>query len=342
MSIEPLNSVLRDYDRQQIYVLADSNLRDILVVRQLVDVCCNDLDRCLYISCTESDKTLDTVQRIWDFLLNHQATRRSLLVCIGGGIVTDLGGFAASTFRRGMPYLNIPTTLLGMADAAIGGKTGCNYGGLKNAIGVIREAVDTLIFPELLATLTPEDLLSGYAELVKTALLNNETELAAVIESMEWPENHKRLGDLILHAVRFKQNIVAQDPEEKGLRKQLNLGHTVGHALEEAGIAQGKPIRHGYAVMQGLVAELYLSVIKLNLDKSVLRRISHLMIDQYGKIGWSCKDYPQLVTLMHKDKKNEQADCINFTLLRAVGEPVINQTATQAEIEEALEYLFTL
>ncbi len=342
MSIEPLNNVLCGYDQQQIYVLADSNLRNIPLIRQLVGACCNDHDHCLYIPCTEADKTLDTVQHIWDFLIDRHATRRSLLVCIGGGIVTDLGGFAASTYRRGMPYLNIPTTLLGMADAAVGGKTGCNYRGLKNAVGVIREAVDTLIFPELLTTLPPEDLLSGYAELVKTALLADEKELAAVIRSLDDPKDSKLLGELIQHTVRFKQHIVAQDPEEQGLRKQLNLGHTVGHALEEAGIAQNKPIHHGYAVMQGLVAELYLSVVKLKLDKSVLRQISHLMIDQYGKIGWSCKDYPQLVALMRKDKKNEQADTINFTLLRAIGEPVINQTATQAEIEEALEYLFTL
>ena len=289
----------------------------------------------------EKCKTLKNVEKVWQFLLEHQATRHDTLVCVGGGSISDLGGFAASTFRRGMPYLNIPTTLLGMSDAAIGGKTGCNYGGLKNAIGVIREAVDTLIFPELLATLPPEELLSGYAELVKTALLTNETELVAVIESMDWPEDHERLGDLILHAARFKQNIVAQDPEEKGLRKQLNLGHTVGHALEEAGIAQGKPIRHGYAVMQGLVAELYLSMMKTGLDKRIISQLSHILIEYYGKPAYSCKDYQKLIAIMRQDKKNVEGK-INFTFLQNIGQPLINQTATDKEIEEALEYLFTL
>lgn len=297
----------------------------------------------LVLTVSESIKTLATVQTIWDWLLDHHATRRTLLVCVGGGVITDLGGFAAATYRRGIDYINVPTTLLAMVDAAVGGKTGFDYRGLKNSIGVIREPLETIILPEWLQTLPDKDVLSGYAELIKTALLdNNVMDLTALLK-----DDLRNWEPYITQAVEVKKRIVAEDPTEQGLRKVLNLGHTIGHALEELTIHQFTDssihhLPHGFAVMYGLVAELYLSVVLLGLDKQVLQQITHVMMENYGRPVCSCKDYDRLIELMHDDKKNEQEGQINFTLLRAVGEPVINQVVEESLIREALEYLFTL
>lgn len=297
----------------------------------------------LALTVSESIKTLATVQTIWDWLLDHHATRRTLLVCVGGGVITDLGGFAAATYRRGIDYINVPTTLLAMVDAAVGGKTGFDYRGLKNSIGVIREPLETIILPEWLQTLPDKDVLSGYAELIKTALLdNNVMDLTALLK-----DDLRNWEPYITQAVEVKKRIVAADPTEQGLRKVLNLGHTIGHALEELTIHQFTdssihPINHGFAVMYGLVAELYLSVVLLGLDKQVLQQITHVMMENYGRPVCSCKDYDRLIELMRDDKKNEQEGQINFTLLRAVGQPVINQVVEEKMIREALEYLFTL
>ena len=323
-------------------------------VMYLVDKALNlHLPNMLELSVSESMKTLATVQTIWDWLLEHHVTRQTVLVCIGGGVITDLGGFAAATYRRGIDYINIPTTLLAMVDASIGGKTGFDYRGLKNSIGVIREPLETIILPEWLQTLSTKELLSGYAELIKTALLNKDMiDLTALLK-----DELVNLDPYITQAVEVKKRIVAQDPTEQGLRKVLNLGHTIGHALEELSFHQSispsiaasaahhsvnSPLPHGFAVMYGLVAELYLSVVLLELDKHVLQQITHIMMENYGRPVCSCKDYDRLIELMHDDKKNEQDGQINFTLLRAVGEPVINQVVEEPLIREALEYLFTL
>lgn len=291
----------------------------------------------------ESNKTLETVCAIWDFLFDHHATRKTLLVCIGGGIITDLGGFAASTYKRGMDYLNIPTTLLAMIDASTGGKTGFNYKGIKNSIGIIRQPIDTWIEPDFLTSLPAHQLLSGYAELIKTALLDSPNTYHQALTALE--QNDSLLStSLIEHIVTIKQHIVAQDPQENGLRKVLNLGHTIAHALEEYSLAQQphSPLSHGYAVMYGMVAELYLSVTQLGLNREVLRSLTHTMITYYGRPQCACSDRKELIQWMYDDKKNEQSHAITFTLLRQIGEPVINQIIPEAQIQEALEYLFTL
>jgi len=299
-----------------------------------------DLQPQFTIHASEENKSLETMTRIWDWLFSLHATRHALIVCIGGGVVTDLGGFAASTYRRGVDYVNIPTTLLSMVDAATGGKTGINYNGLKNAIGVIREPLATLIMPEWLNTLPSEQLISGFGEVIKTALLDKGLwQKGWRIEDIGW-----RIEEVLA----VKRRIVEQDPTEKGLRKALNLGHTVGHAMEEFALhptpytLHPTPLLHGYAVMYGLVAELYLSVIKLGLDRKVLQQVSHLMIEYFSRPQCGCADYSELIALMREDKKNEHVGELNFTLLKAIGEPMINCIVTEEEIKEALDYLFTL
>ncbi len=331
-----------------------------------------------FIEADEQHKTLTTMEQLWSWLSEQHVTRHALLINIGGGIISDMGGFAAATYRRGIDYMNIPTTLLAMVDAAHGGKTGINFGGMKNQIGVIRQPVATVIDTRWLETLPTRAFLSGYAELLKTMLLDSrESVMQAVAVLEEWSEGKLRMTNdelqrTIHRAIDIKERIVHADPDEKGLRKQLNLGHTIGHALEEAGIQRGMPIEHGYAVMQGMVAELYLSQIILRTkectkdkctmykgqmydvqrtnvrctkgtrDTEMLRLMSRILIEYYGKMNYSCKDYGKLITLMQDDKKNLAPGEINFTLLLHAGDARINQTATDEQIREALDYLFNI
>ena len=210
----------------------------------------------------EQHKTLATVEQIWHFLFAHRATRDDILVCVGGGVICDLGGFAASTYKRGMPHINVPTTLLAMADAASGGKTGFDYAGMKNAIGTYAQPLDTLVIPSLIATLPPRELLSGYGEMLKHALLDTPDHWHQLLRlDLETEAGVQALMPLIARSRAVKARIVQADPHEQGLRRALNLGHTVGHALEAQMLANGHPAPHGYCVVWGMVAALYLSIL---------------------------------------------------------------------------------
>ena len=283
-------------------------------------------------------KDLREVERIWRWLHHEGATRKSLLVCVGGGTVTDLGGFAAATFKRGIRYINIPTTLLAMVDASAGGKTGFDFEGVKNEIGSFYSPVDTLIDPSWLETLPYEEFLSGYAEMVKHALIADKNEYVRLVGS----ESDEDIESKIQASIRIKKNVVEQDPHESGWRKVLNFGHTVGHALEAHSKHNQRPLRHGYAVMQGMVAELYISVVEKGLDREVLRQMSHYLIEHYGRPYCGCSDYDSLLALMRSDKKNDRYGDITFTLLTDIGQPVINQVIPDARIKESLDYLFSL
>ena len=292
----------------------------------------------------EEQKNLASVQKIWDFLFAHNATRASLLINIGGGVICDMGGFAAATYKRGMDYINIPTTLLAMVDAATGGKTGFDYGSLKNAIGVFAEPAEVIIEPRLLATLPPEQLLSGYAEMIKHALLMSPKAFAELIEFDQREVTSPAFGEIIRQSIAFKQSIVAQDPRDNGLRQQLNFGHTIGHAIEslllERSLQSAKP--HGYCVMYGLVAEAYLSHAICGLPAEVVRTLSRFMLENYGAAPITCKDYDLLLQLMQHDKKNREKGAITCTLLSAIGQPSIGQAITPEQIREAIEYLCSL
>ena len=333
-----------------LYVLADSNsaIYCLPLLRETLEIADNHI---LCLPHGEEHKNLASVELIWQFLIEQNATRQSLLLIVGGGVLTDMGGFAASTFKRGIPYVNIPTTLLAMVDAAQGGKTGFDYCGLKNEIGMFASPHDTIVYPPFLKTLPKEQLLSGYAEMIKHALIASPLELIHVlafdIDNIDW----QTFAELIQRSIDIKQYIVEQDPEETGLRKSLNFGHTIGHALEEYYLRQNKnansqtlnaPFTHGYAVMYGIVAELYLSVAKLNLPQPTLTQIVAFMREHYGKPVCPCKDYNQLLDLMRHDKKNTTQGEINFSLLRQVGNCRINQHCTDSEILEALDFLFNL
>ena len=287
---------------------------------------------------TDENKTLDSLTRVWTALQKGGATRHSLLVNLGGGMVTDLGGFAASTFKRGIAFINIPTTLLSQVDASVGGKTGINFGGLKNEIGVFNCANAVILSSEFLHSLDHRNILSGYAEMLKHGLISdvgNWTELLHFdLDNLDYD----LLGSMVAKSVAIKERIVEQDPTEKGLRKALNLGHTAGHALESLALEQGRTVLHGYAVAWGLVCELYLSVAMCNFSKDKLRQTVQFIRENYGEPGIDCKQYERLYELMTHDKKNE-GDSINFTLLADIGDVCINQQATKEIIFEMLDFL---
>ena len=286
---------------------------------------------------TDEAKTLDSLTHVWAALQDGGATRHSLLINIGGGMVTDLGGFAASTFKRGMAYANVPTTLLAMVDASVGGKTGINFRGLKNEIGVFSAPHTVIIDTLFLRTLDAENVRSGYAEMLKHGLISDEQTLAPLLTFDLDNIDYAALATMVERSVSVKERIVAADPHEHGIRKALNLGHTVGHAFESLAMAEGRTILHGYAVAYGLVPELYLAATRCGFPATLLHQVEAFVRDHYGHFAFTCQHYNRLIDLMRHDKKNT-AGTINFTLLGAVGDIRINQTATPADITEALDY----
>ncbi|MBQ7422309.1 MAG: 3-dehydroquinate synthase [Prevotella sp.] len=299
----------------------------------------------------DQNKGLEAVSHVWSELGKGGATRHSCLINLGGGMVTDLGGFAASTFKRGINFINIPTTLLAMVDASVGGKTGINFGGLKNEIGVFNDSKFVILNAEFLKTLDSENIISGYAEMLKHGLISNEKMWAELvtfdISQVNRQENDipieqsqqllKRLQRMVADSVKVKERIVNEDPHEQGIRKALNLGHTFGHAFESWALKR-KPILHGHAVAFGLVCELYLSSIKCSFPTEQMRQTVSYIRENYGALTITCNDYEELLQLMTHDKKNRGNE-INFTLLSGIGDIRINQNATEDEIKEALDFL---
>ena len=286
---------------------------------------------------TDEAKTLETLATVWTSLQKGGATRHSLMINLGGGMVTDLGGFAASTFKRGMAYINIPTTLLSQVDASVGGKTGINFGGLKNEIGVFNCASSVILSSTFLRTLDTENMLSGYAEMLKHGLLSSKEHWAELLTFDITTPDYATLQNLVAKSVAIKEEIVKEDPTEKGIRKALNLGHTAGHAIESLALKEGRTILHGYAVAWGLLMELYLSARKCGFPAKEMHQMEAYIKEHYGKFLYECKHYETLYNFMSHDKKNQGGN-INFTLLGGIGDIRINQTASQDEIEEMLDY----
>ncbi|MGM9863742.1 MAG: 3-dehydroquinate synthase family protein [Lepagella sp.] len=297
----------------------------------------------------EECKTPAHVERVWQWLGERGATRSSLVVALGGGSITDMAGFAAACFKRGVPTANIPTTLLGAVDAAIGGKTAINFAGIKNEIGAFHQPRAVVLVPELWRTLPYEQLASGYGEILKTALLQGPDQTRQALLAGQ----HLADGDqdpfpleLVLGCARFKQKIVGQDPHDQGLRRQLNLGHTFGHAIESYGNANGRPISHGHAVAIGLVAALALSTLKFsearavsscNTRHSTLYSVVASVREVFPPYPLGCKDFDALVDLMAHDKKNAIAGHPLFVLLPAPGQPVLDVPASIADIRASLD-----
>ena len=285
----------------------------------------------------DEHKTLASLADVWRALSAGGASRRSLLVCLGGGMVTDLGGFAAATFKRGIACVNIPTTLLAMVDAAVGGKTGINLDGLKNEVGAFSSPRAVVIDTEFLRTLDDRNLRSGYAEMLKHGLISSREMLVSLLRFDIAAPDYARLQAMVAESIAVKEDVVRRDPHEHGLRKALNLGHTAGHAFESLALARQQPVLHGYAVAWGLVCELYLSHLKAGFPLDELRRTVGYIAARYGRFAFGCDDYDDLLSLMRHDKKNV-GGVINFTLLEQPGQVRLDCTATREEICESFDF----
>lgn len=331
-----LNEEIKKIQHDKVFILTDEVTHELCLPLLKKDSILKEAIE-ITIGATDTHKTLETLAFVWNTLSTQGASRHSLLINLGGGMVTDLGGFAAATFKRGIPYINIPTTLLSMVDAAVGGKTGINFNGLKNEIGAFAPANCVLIETKFLKTLDSSNFFSGYAEMLKHGLISNTTHWAELLKFEINEINDDRLRELVGQSVQVKENIVDQDPYEHGIRKALNLGHTVGHAFESLALAENRPVLHGYAVAWGIVCELYLSHMKTKFPKDKMRQTIRFIKDNYGVFIFDCKQYELLYEFMQHDKKNSSNE-INFTLLEDIGGICINQTADKDTIFEMLDF----
>ena len=315
-----IDALVDELGAKDVFVLTDTNTSQFVMPLLVNDSAVVAKGRRITIPSGDINKNLEQLAYVWKQLSVSEATRSSVLINVGGGMLTDLGGFAAAAFKRGMRCINVPTTLLGAVDASVGGKTAVNFNGLKNQIGVFSEAEASIISTVFFNTLPQQQILSGYAEMLKHALLEDEATLGRLLDyNPVYPEfDSEALLPLLRASVLVKQRIVEEDLTEKGLRKALNLGHTIGHAFESFSFA-------------------HLSPMKLGFPSEILHKIAAYVLENYGAMAVECKDYPELLKAMRQDKKNDSPESINFTLLEEVGRPMINCSATKDEIEAALD-----
>ncbi len=336
---QDLTVLIKPFKKEKIFVLTDEYTYE-FCFPLIEDVPGITKEQCFIINAGDENKTLTSLKQVWDGLVKGGATRHSLLINLGGGMPCDLGGFAAATFKRGIEFINIPTTLLAMVDASVGGKTGINFGGYKNEIGAFKQALYVLIDISLLKSLDSNNLISGYAEMIKHAYLESAELLEQTLSFNILHPDMEKLKLLVAESIKIKDKYVTADPHEKNIRKALNLGHTVGHAIESLALNRKQPILHGYAVAYGMVIELYLAYLKLNFPIERVEQLNKFVEKIYGKFKYSESDFEQLYDTMIHDKKN-QAGRINFTLLRQPGEVAINIHCEKEELREAFRYYST-
>ena len=333
---EDLQTAIQNCPHDKLFILVDEHTRE-LCLPLISGFDCLKNAHIISIGPEDIYKNLETLAHVWKELGDQGATRHSLMINLGGGMVTDLGGFAASTFKRGIQYINIPTTLLAMVDASVGGKTGINFNGLKNEIGVFSPAEYVLIDTTFLKSLDTHNLLSGYAEMLKHGIISTTEHWAELLNFDMDQIDYQALQQLVAHSVSIKEDIVAKDPFEKNIRKALNLGHTIGHAFESLALENNRPVIHGYAVAWGIICELYFSHTRVDFPKDKLRQTIQFIKDNYGVLTFDCKQYDRLYEFMTHDKKNS-AGIINFTLMREIGDIRINQSANKEEILDILYF----
>lgn len=329
---QAINSLVNDFSPSSVHIVTDTNVRDAVLPNLGLDF------PVITVPPGDEHKNIESLSQIWKELIGQRATRKSLVINIGGGVVTDMGGFAAATFKRGVRFINVPTTLLSAVDAAVGGKTGINFGGFKNEIGSFAPADAVVISTILFKSLPASELLSGYAEMLKHGLLSSTDTYEELLAFDILDADISRLLPLLGKSVRVKERIVEEDPREQGIRRALNLGHTAGHAFEALAMHKGHPIPHGYAVAFGMLVEMILShTIEGFPSAELYRYASYLKEHGYGSPAINCSDYEALLEYMRHDKKNDTPSAINFTLLSSPGKPLIDRTASEVEISAALD-----
>ena len=327
--IAQLNELISSHTK--IFLLLDENTEK-YCLKTIKDIDFQDYIK-IFIPSGEQHKNIETVQFIWSKLIENHADRKSLLINIGGGMVTDIGGFAASCYQRGIDFINIPTTLLGMIDASIGGKTGIDFQGLKNQIGVFSQPLAVVVLFEFLATLPKRELLSGLAEIIKYGFIVDQRFLEARLLA-----DNSINPAYIVKAIMAKDEITQKDSNEQGLRKILNFGHTIGHALETYLIDNHKEIRHGEGVALGMVSALYLSEKYCNLDPKWTLYYKYLYAKNFNRFDLNDIPIDKLMEIMRHDKKNEGGD-IRFVLIEDIGKPVYDVVVKTEDIIDSITYL---
>lgn len=331
-AFDQFGKILKANSFNGIFVLVDENTHDKCLPFFLQGLPGLSQYEVLEIEPGEESKSAAILLQLWELLSEFKADRRSLIINLGGGMVSDLGGFLAATYMRGIDFVNFPTSLLAMADAAAGSKTGINVGGYKNRVGAFAEAKMIGVLPDFLETLPEEELMSGLAEMFKHGLIANAGHFYKLAEL---DHEHPFVDEDLLHqTILIKHNITEKDPKERGLRKILNFGHTVGHALESHSHESGQPLTHGYAVALGMLVELELSVQYTGLNKAAADEAQAVLRRFYP---WPAMDVNEalLLKFMRGDKKNE-SDELRFSLLKEIGEAIYDVAVPAEAVLEKL------
>ncbi len=332
--LEPLHAFLTNEKYSKVFVFADGNTSEtcLPVFQSLLDDYTSfDL---IETDPGEENKNIDFCIGIWKTLLDFEADRKSLMINLGGGVITDLGGFVASTYKRGIDFINIPTTLLSMVDASVGGKTGIDIENVKNMVGTFSLPQAVFIETTFLKTLPKRELLSGFAEMIKHGLIMDK----AYFEALKSADYHNITPEQIYRSVEIKHEVVMEDPLEKGLRKILNFGHTIGHAVESYALSNhGKSLTHGEAIAIGMICEAYLSVKYCGLAESSVEEITGYIKSVYPAYMISDDSFASILELVKTDKKNEHGYVL-FSLLSEIGKCEYNCKVTDEDLLESLKY----
>lgn len=331
-----LGNFLREKGYSKIFIITDSNCHEYCLPRFLAHLSTEIPFEIIEVDNGESSKTIETCISIWQVLTELGADRKSVVINVGGGVVTDLGGFVASTYKRGIDHIQIPTSLLGMVDASIGGKTGIDLDGIKNQIGTFTSPKMVIIDVEYLETLESRELRAGYAEMLKHALICDLNYWNVLKDTANIDFND--LESLIYHSVFIKNEIVSQDPEEKGVRKCLNFGHTLGHGLESYFLYNDDKelLLHGEAVAIGLILESYLSWKKESIDEDTYKDIKSVIFSIFPKVILTAEDINGVKEWLKHDKKSIK-NVLQFVLLKGIGRFELNQNVEEQLIDEAFE-----
>lgn len=331
-----LENLLQPEVYSKIFVLVDENTNELCLPYFLSNLPTEIEIEIIEIEAGEENKNMYTCIDLWHTLIDLEADRKSILLNLGGGVITDIGGFVASTFKRGIDFINIPTTLLAMVDASVGGKNGVDLGNLKNQIGVINEPKSVIILSKFLETLPSNQMRSGLAEMLKHGL---------IYDKLYWDKlknlnnlNTDDLDILIKQSIEIKNEIVSQDLKENGIRKALNFGHTLGHAIESYFLESEdkKQLLHGEAIAIGMILESQISYLSNLISKEDFAEIKYIITDIFEKITFNESDIQNILNLLIFDKKNEFGN-VQFTLLNKIGESKINQIVDESLILLAFE-----
>lgn len=335
VAFKALNSHLSEKNYSTVFILVDENTHELCLPNFMAEINGEHDFEIIEIESGEINKNIETCVGVWEALSELGADRKSVLINLGGGVLTDMGGFIASTFKRGIDFINVPTTLLSMVDASVGGKTGIDLGNLKNQIGVINQPVMVLVIPDFLDTLEQRQIQSGFAEMLKHGLIQDAKYWNALktVNTLEEMKNH------ILTSIEIKNNVVLQDSTEQHIRKILNYGHTLGHAIESYLLnhATKEMLLHGEAIAIGMILEAYLSNQLLGLEQSAADDIKTTFLQRYPKIEFTNEDIDNLLELMKYDKKNSHGK-VNFVLLKEIGKPVTDVEIPIELFKQAFAY----